>query len=57
MLLGEAPLRWAEATPNVRRFMMPRHPFKLYYEVEGGQVTVLTVVHHARHPDVWRRDP
>lgn len=57
MLLAEAPLGWAEFKPGVRRFIPPRHPYMLVYTIHDAQITILAVVHHARHPDIWRRGP
>lgn len=57
VVLAEAPLRWAELEPGVRRYLMPRHPYTLIYTTQSAQVAVLAVVHHARHPDIWRRGP
>jgi len=53
--LAEAPLRWAEVEPDIRRFLLPRHPYSLRYAVEVSMVEILTIVHQARHPDTGRR--
>ena len=55
MLLAEAPLRWAEVEPGVRRYLLSRYPYALRYSVEAARVEILSVTHHARHPDA-RRD-
>lgn len=56
-LLAEAPLRWAELVPGVRRYLLPRYPYMLLYAIRGERVLVLRLLHHARHPATWRRGP
>jgi plasmid stabilization system protein ParE len=54
-ILAEAPRRWAEVTPGVRRYLLPRYPYKLLYSIRREQVVVLSLLHHARNPDTWSR--
>jgi toxin ParE1/3/4 len=56
-VLAEAPLRWAEVMPGVRRYLLPGYPCMLLYAIRGERVLVLSILHHARHPDTWRRGP
>lgn len=41
--LEQAPLLYAEVIPGVRRALLPRFPFGLFYVVRGDLVHVLTV--------------
>ncbi len=52
--LAEAPLRWAEVEPGIRRFLMLRHPYTIRYRVRDAHVEVISIMHHARHPDTGR---
>ncbi len=48
--LEQAPLLYAEAAPRVRRALLPRFPYGLFYAVRDDLVFVLAVLHDARHP-------
>jgi len=48
--LEQAPLLYAEVTPGVRRALLPRFPYGLFYAVRGDVVQVLAVLHGARNP-------
>lgn len=49
-----APERWALVEADIRRFVMQRFPYAVYYRVRGTDVQILVVKHHSRHPDYWR---
>jgi toxin ParE1/3/4 len=51
--LEQAPLLYAEIIPNVRRALLPRFPYGLFYAVRGNLVHVLAVLHDARNPNRW----
>lgn len=51
--LEQAPLLYAEIIPRVRRTLLPRFPFGLFYAVQGNLVHVLAVLHDARSPGRW----
>ncbi|WP_082877710.1 type II toxin-antitoxin system RelE/ParE family toxin [Methylomonas koyamae] len=51
--LEQAPLLFAEVIPGVRRALLPRFPFGLFYVVRGNLVHVLAVLHDARTPHRW----
>ena len=51
--LEQAPLLYAEAIPNVRRALLPRFPYGLFYAVRGNLVHVLAVLHDAQNPNRW----
>ena len=59
MLVVEAPESWPvwpEAPariPPIRRFLMPRFPYALAYQVFPGLLAVLAVVHVRRRPLYW----
>jgi plasmid stabilization system protein ParE len=40
---------------DVRRAMVPRFPYAVFYRVEPQRLTVLAVVHTARDPKLWPR--
>ncbi len=51
--LEQAPLLYAEAIPGVRRALLPRFPYGLFYAVRGNLIHVLAVLHDARNPRQW----
>ena len=52
--LEQAPLLYPEVIPNVRRALLQRFPFGLFYAVRGNLIHILAVIHDARNP---RRGP
>jgi plasmid stabilization system protein ParE len=52
----ETPLQFPEVIRGVRRALLHRFPYALYFVVKpDGSVVVLTVVHQRRRPAVWKR--
>ena len=48
--LEQAPLLYAEVIPHIRRALLPRFPYGLFYAVRGDLIHVLAVLHDARNP-------
>ncbi len=53
-VIQEAPTRWAVIEADVRRYLLPRFPYSIYYRVLSDQIRILAFKHHSRHPDYWR---
>ena len=51
--LEQAPLLYAEVIPNVRRALLPRFPYGLFYAVRGNHIQILAVLHDVRNPNRW----
>ena len=51
--LEQAPQLYAEVIPRVRRALLPRFPYGLFYAVRGDLVHILAVLHDARNPSRW----
>ncbi len=49
-----APDRWNVVEKDVRRYLMPRFPYAIYYRVLADDLRVLAFKHHRRHPSYWR---
>ena len=46
-----SPLSWAQvSTRGLRKFVLPRYPYSLFFTVQGGTVRVMAVAHHRRAP-------
>ncbi|HET6424663.1 MAG TPA: type II toxin-antitoxin system RelE/ParE family toxin [Planctomycetaceae bacterium] len=54
LTIEDAPTRWAIVESNVRRYILPRFPFAIYYRVLPDALRILAIKHHSRHPDYWR---
>ena len=52
--MKEAPLQFPVVAADVRRALLARFPFGVFFVVDGGRATVLAVMHLHRHPDTWR---
>ena len=42
------------ADPHLRRFILNRFPFTLYYSATSEVVRIEVVAHQSRHPGYWR---
>ncbi len=51
--LEQAPLLYSEIIPNVRRALLPRFPYGLFYVVRSNFVHIFAVLHDARNPGCW----
>lgn len=51
--LEQVPLLYAEIVPGVRRTLLPRFPYGVFYTVKIDLVHVLAVIHSARNPRRW----
>jgi len=49
------PKCWPLLERDVRRYLLRRFPFALYYRVGADCILILACKHHSRHPDYWRR--
>ena len=54
--LEQVPLLYSEIIPGVRRTLLPRFPYGVFYTVKGDLVHVLAVIHNARNPQRWPHD-
>lgn len=56
-LISHSPLSWAQVSGDgVRRFVLPRYPYKLFFTVMGNTVKILAVAHNRRTPGYWRKN-
>lgn len=50
-----APEQWARVGAGpVRRYLITRFPYAIYFLAEPERLLVLTVIHTRRHPDAWQ---
>lgn len=50
------PTAWREMTKGVRRFLVNRFPYGVYYKLGEDTVLVFAVLHLYRHPDAWKKE-
>lgn len=48
------PKRWQVVEEDVRRYLVQRFPYAIYYRVLPDKIRILAFKHHSRHPDYWR---
>lgn len=54
--IAEAPHRWPEIEPGVRKFRLARFPYAILYEASSSKrVTVVAVFDLRRQPGSWKR--
>ena len=51
--LEQVLLLYTEIIPGVRRTLLPRFPYGVFYSVKNDLVHVLAVIHHARSSRQW----
>lgn len=49
------PLLYAEIGGSVRRVLVRRFPYGVFFHLEGDQIVVIAVAHVRRGPRAWRR--
>jgi plasmid stabilization system protein ParE len=52
--ISRHPLAWQPVEEDVRRFLLPRFPYGLYYTVEEDVLLVVSILHMKRLPGTWR---
>lgn len=50
----EAPQRWTEVEPGLRRYQIRRFPYGLFYRLIGNEVEIVAVADLRRRPGYWR---
>lgn len=56
-VIAESPQIYAETQRGVRRALLSRFPYGVFYASKGGIVSVLGVIHTSRNPRRWPRRP
>jgi plasmid stabilization system protein ParE len=47
------PLAWQTEVEPVRRFLLDRFPYKMFYIIRADRIIVIAIAHQHRHPDYW----
>ena len=54
-MIRRSPERSRIVEADIRRYLVSRFPFAIYYRVTEHELRILAVKHHRRHPDYWRQ--
>jgi plasmid stabilization system protein ParE len=54
-VLERFPEMFARVHGDVRRMIVSRFPYAVFYQVEADRIVVLAVLHTARDPESWPR--
>ena len=52
--ISKSPGSWRVMDGEVRRYLMPRFPYAIYYRDYPDRIHIIAFKHHSRHPDYWR---
>lgn len=52
--IEETPLLYPNVHKNIRRALIHRFPFGVYYQVEKSEIIVFAVMHGSRNPKYWK---
>lgn len=52
--ISQNPLLYPEVYGNVRRMLMPRFPFGIYFRINNDHVVVFAIMHASRDPTRWQ---
>lgn len=51
----EGPLKYEELRSGIRRALVRRFPYAVYFSIEADVIVVLTVLHASRDPAEWQK--
>lgn len=54
-LLKRNPLHYQIVFAEMRRVLLRRFPYGVFYEIHGSDVVVLGCMHEARNPEEWQK--
>ena len=53
--IADSPLKYQELRGGIRRALLRRFPYAVYFAIEGDVVIVVAVLHASRDPAQWQR--
>ena len=53
--IAEGPLKYQELRSGIRRALLTRFPYAVYFAVEADFIAVVAVLHAGRDPAVWQQ--
>ena len=52
--IAATPLQFPAIQAGVRRALLKRFPYSVYFVARDEQIEVIAMLHQHRHPDTWR---
>jgi len=52
--IAQHPMRWPKEENDVRRFIVERFPYRIFYQVRKNEVVIVAIMHTSRGPGYWR---
>ncbi len=52
--IQSSPEQWKIIEANVRRYLIRRFPYAIYFRAFPDHLHILAFKHHSRHPNYWR---
>src|SRR5690606_35338860 len=49
----ENPRMWPEYEPGIRRALLTKFPYSLFYEIDEDRIRVFAIAHQRREPGYW----
>jgi plasmid stabilization system protein ParE len=53
--VAHGPLRYQEVSDGIRRALLRRFPYAVYFAIEADLIVVVAVLHASREPAEWQR--
>lgn len=54
-VIESKPFLYEKVYKNLRRAVLDRFPFNIFYMVEGESIIIVAVMHGSRHPKRWQK--
>jgi len=54
LLASENPCRFALVYKDIRRIIVNRFPYGVYFRVEENRIVIMAVFHSSRNPSAWQ---
>lgn len=48
------PLAYAVVHRDIRKVIVSKFPYAIYYRIEGNDIVVIAVFHSKRNPKIWK---
>jgi plasmid stabilization system protein ParE len=52
--IAENPLQYADLAAGIRRKLLRKFPYGVFFVFENSEIWVLAVLQHAQNPNIWK---
>ena len=53
--IADYPDAWQLVAPTIRRCLLRRFPYSIFYHLAGAELVILAVMHQRKNPLSWRK--